>query len=82
MMAMFSDLIECSMQVFMDAFFVFGESFKKCFDNLELVFTRYEESNLVLNQEKFNFMIKEGIILDHRISKEGFELDQENIEVI
>lgn len=51
-------------------------------DYLELVLTRCEESNLVLNLEKFHFMVKEGIILGNRISKEGLEVDQTKIEVI
>lgn len=49
MMEIFLDIIENSMEVFMDDFSVFGESFKKCINNMDLVMTRYEENNLVLN---------------------------------
>ncbi|GKA79423.1 putative nucleotidyltransferase, ribonuclease H [Tanacetum coccineum] len=33
----------------------------------------YEETNLVLNWEKCHFMVKEGIVLGHKISKAGIE---------
>ena len=82
MMALFSDLIESAMEVFMDDFSVFGESFQECLKNLELVMIRCEESNLVLNWEKCHFMVEEGIVLGHRISKKGLEVDQAKVEVI
>lgn len=66
----------------MDYFSVFEESFKKCLDNLDLVLTRCEESNIVLNWEKCLFMVKEGVILRHAISKRSWEVDQAKIEVI
>ncbi|GJV84426.1 reverse transcriptase domain-containing protein [Tanacetum coccineum] len=34
------------------------------------------ESNLVLNWEKYHFMVKEGIVLGHKISKNGIEVDK------
>lgn len=40
------------MKVFMNDFSVFGESFKRCLDNLDLVLTRCEEINRVMNWEK------------------------------
>lgn len=82
MMAIFSDLIESSTKEFMDDFSILGESFQRCFDNLELVLIRCEERNLVLNWEKCHFMVKEGIVLGHIISKVGLEVDQAKIEVI
>lgn len=51
----------------MDDFSVFRESFKKLLDNLDLVLTRCEENNLVMNWEKCHFMVKEGIVLGHKI---------------
>ncbi|XP_060972606.1 uncharacterized protein LOC133038461 [Cannabis sativa] len=67
MMAIFSDLIEKCIEVFMDDFSVFGSSFDQCLSNLELVLTRCEDSNLVLNWEKCHFMVTEGIVLGHKI---------------
>ncbi|MCI28476.1 hypothetical protein A2U01_0049677, partial [Trifolium medium] len=47
-----------------------------------MVLTRCEKRNLVLNWEKCHFMVKEGIVLGHRISKKGLEVDQAKVEVI
>ena len=43
---------------------------------------RCEETNLVLNWEKCHFMVKEGIVLEHRISERGIEVDKAKIETI
>ncbi|KAM6584890.1 hypothetical protein CsatB_011892 [Cannabis sativa] len=82
MMAIFSDLIEKCIEVFMDDFSVFGSSFDQCLSNLELVLARCEDSNLVLNWEKCHFMVTEGIVLGHKISKEGIEVDRAKVSTI
>ncbi|GJZ68650.1 reverse transcriptase domain-containing protein [Tanacetum coccineum] len=41
-----------------------------------------EDTNLALNWEKSHFMVKEGIILGHKISKRGIEVDKAKIDVI
>ena len=51
-LAIFSDLVEDIMEVFMDDFLVFGDSFEGCLNNIEKVLARCEETNLVLNWEK------------------------------
>ena len=43
---------------------------------------RCEETNLVLNWEKCHFMVKEGIVLGHRISERGIEVDKDKVETI
>nr|GFB65440.1 DNA-directed DNA polymerase [Tanacetum cinerariifolium] len=43
-------------------------------------FQRY--TKLALNWEKSHFMVKEGIVLGHKISKKGIEVDKAKIEVI
>ncbi|GKB37727.1 reverse transcriptase domain-containing protein [Tanacetum coccineum] len=53
MMAIFHDMIEETIEVFMDDF-----------------------------QEKCHFMVKEGIILGHKISKSGIEVDRAKVDVI
>jgi len=53
-----------------------------CLKNLERVLERCEETNLVLNWEKCHFMVQEGIVLGHKISKKGMEVDKAKIEVI
>ena len=63
-------------------FFVLGESFENCLENLRSVLIRCEETNLVLNWEKCHFMVQEGIVLGHRISARGIEIDKAKIEAI
>nr|GEY88275.1 DNA-directed DNA polymerase [Tanacetum cinerariifolium] len=43
---------------------------------------RCEDTNLVLNREKCHFMVKEGIVLCHKISKFGIEVDRAKVDVI
>ncbi|GKF42225.1 reverse transcriptase domain-containing protein [Tanacetum coccineum] len=43
---------------------------------------RCEDTNLVLNWEKWHFMCKEGIMLGHKISKSEIEADQAKVDVI
>nr|GEZ22366.1 hypothetical protein [Tanacetum cinerariifolium] len=69
MMAIFDDMIEKTMEVFMDDFLVFGDSFSSCLSYLDTMLQRCEDTNLVLNWEKCHFMVKERIILGHKISK-------------
>nr|GFB03902.1 DNA-directed DNA polymerase [Tanacetum cinerariifolium] len=73
MMAIFHDMIERTMEVFMDDFSVFGNSFSQCLTNLENMLKRCEDTKLALNWEKNHFMVKEGIVLGHKISKKGIE---------
>ena len=49
MMAIFSDMVENTIEVFMDEFSVLGNSFENCLENLRSVLIRCEETNLVLN---------------------------------
>ena len=81
-MTIFSDMLERSIKVFMDDFSVVGTSFDDCLANLESILLRCEETNLVLNWEKCHFMVQEGIILGHRISGKGIEVDKAKIETI
>ncbi|GJX08556.1 hypothetical protein Tco_0196488 [Tanacetum coccineum] len=82
MLAIFHDMIEESVEVFMDDFFVFGNSFDKCLNNLDKMLQRCKDAHLVLNWEKCHFMIKEGIVLGHKVSGAGLEVDKEKINVI
>nr|GFA03613.1 reverse transcriptase domain-containing protein [Tanacetum cinerariifolium] len=43
---------------------------------------RCEDINLSLNWEKSHFMVKEGIVLGHKISKNGIEVDRAKVDVI
>nr|GEY40389.1 reverse transcriptase domain-containing protein [Tanacetum cinerariifolium] len=82
MMAIFHDMIEKTMKVFMDDFSVFRNSFQTCLSHLEKMLKRCEDTNLCLNWEKSHFMVKEGIVLGHKISKERIEVDKAKVNVI
>ncbi|KAJ9538954.1 hypothetical protein OSB04_031687 [Centaurea solstitialis] len=82
MTAIFQDMIENCMEVFMDDFSVFGNSFDDCLNSLDRVLARCEESHLVLNWEKCHFMVREGIVLGHKISKDGLEVNKAKIDTI
>nr|GEZ82969.1 hypothetical protein [Tanacetum cinerariifolium] len=71
MMAIFHDMIEKTMEVFVDDFSVFENSFSTCLTNLENMLKRCEDTKLALNLEK-----------RHKISKKGIEVDKAKIEVI
>nr|GEV18937.1 reverse transcriptase domain-containing protein [Tanacetum cinerariifolium] len=82
MMAIFHDMIEKTMEVFMDDFSVFGDSFSSCLSHLDKMLQRCEDTNLVLNWEKCHFMVKESIVLGHKISKSRIEVDRAKVDVI
>ncbi|GKC92608.1 reverse transcriptase domain-containing protein [Tanacetum coccineum] len=82
MMAIFHDMIEETMEVFMDDFSVFEDSFSSFLSHLDKMLKRCEDTNLVLNWEKCHFMVKEDIVLGHKISKSGIEVDKVEVDVI
>jgi hypothetical protein len=64
----FLNMVERSLEIFMDDFSVFGSSSKECLHHLTLVLEQCNEKNLVFNLEKCHFMMKQGIVLGHVIS--------------
>nr|GEV02910.1 reverse transcriptase domain-containing protein [Tanacetum cinerariifolium] len=71
-----------TMEVFMDDFSVFGNCFENCLSRLDKMLQRCEDTKLCLNWEKSHFMVKEGIVLGHKISKNEIEVDKAKIDVI
>ena len=63
-------------------FFVLGDSFDNCLENLRSVLIRCEETKLVVNWEKCHFMVQEDIVLGRQISTRGIDVDKEKIEAI
>ena len=82
MTSIFSDMVEKIIEVFMDDFSVFGDSFDLCLHHLSLVLKRCVETNLVLNWEKCHFMVQQGIVLGHIISARGIEVDKAKIDLV
>jgi hypothetical protein len=75
-------MVERFLEIFMDDFSVFGDSFDDCLTNLEKVLSRCEEKNLVLNGKKYHFMVTNSIVLVHIVSSKGIEVDKSKIELI
>nr|CAN80119.1 hypothetical protein VITISV_005871 [Vitis vinifera] len=67
----FSDMVKCIMEVFMDDITIYG-----------IVLNRCIEKDLVLNWEKCHFMVHQGIVLGHIISKKDIEVDKAKVELI
>nr|GEV82034.1 reverse transcriptase domain-containing protein [Tanacetum cinerariifolium] len=82
MMAIFHDMNGKTIEVFMDDFLVFGDSFSSCLSHIDTMLQKCEETNLVLNWEKCHFMVKEGIVLGYKISKNRFEVERSKVDVI
>ncbi|XP_019153451.1 PREDICTED: uncharacterized protein LOC109149915 [Ipomoea nil] len=82
MMSIFSEFIESCIEVFMDDFTVYGDSFEVCLNNLSKVLKRCIDANLVLNYEKCHFMVSQGIVLGHVILAKGIEVDKAKVDLI
>jgi uncharacterized protein YpbB len=70
------------MEVFMDDFSVYVKTFSECLKNLDKVLRSCAEKDLVLHWEKCYVMVREGMVLEHRVSERWIEVDRSNIEVI
>ena len=82
MLSIFNDMVERIMEVYMDDITVYGESFDQCLIHLETVLHRCIKKNLVLNWEKYHFMVNQGIVLGHIIFERGIEVDRAKVELI
>ncbi|RDY13936.1 Retrovirus-related Pol polyprotein from transposon 17.6, partial [Mucuna pruriens] len=82
MTSIFSDLLQECMEVFIDNFTMYADSFETCLENLSKVLKRCIDTNLVLNFEKCHFMVTEGIVLGHLVSSRGIEVDKSKIDII
>ncbi|GJV32077.1 reverse transcriptase domain-containing protein [Tanacetum coccineum] len=82
MLPIFHDMVKKTMEVCMDDFSVFGNSFENCLSRLDKMLKRCEDTNLCLNWEKSHFMVREGIVLDHKILKNRIEVDKAKVDVI
>nr|GEX65002.1 hypothetical protein [Tanacetum cinerariifolium] len=69
------DVIKQEVLKLLDAGLIYPISDKK-------MLKRCEDTNLCLNWEKSHFMVKERIVLGHKISKEGIEVDKAKVDVI
>jgi hypothetical protein len=78
----FSDMINDSMEIFMDGFTPYGVSFEEALKNLEKLLKRCIQAHLSLSIEKCHMMMSEGVVLGHFISSQGIQVDPSKIQVI
>nr|GFA97844.1 DNA-directed DNA polymerase [Tanacetum cinerariifolium] len=71
MLAIFHDMVEKTMEVFMDDFSVFGNSFKNCLSRLDKMLQRCEDTNLSLTRRKVTLWSKRALSLAIRFQKMG-----------
>lgn len=81
-LSIFSKIVQEKMEFFMDDFTLVGDSLESFLDHLSKVLEWGVETNLVLNWEKCHFMIKEGIVLGHKILHNGIPFDHEKVNMI
>ena len=81
-LGIFSNLIHDCVEVYMDEFTVYGNTFEEALENLEKVLKRCKEANLSLSHEKCFMMFTKGIVLGHHISGDGIKVDKSKVEVI
>jgi len=79
-LAIFADL-EC-VEIYMDDFSVFGDSFQEALKNLEKVFLHCQEYHLDLSDKNCILMCKARLVLGHLISDQGIQTDTTKIEII
>ncbi|GKA44133.1 reverse transcriptase domain-containing protein [Tanacetum coccineum] len=82
MLTIFHDMIKESVPVFMDDFFIFGSSFDHSLNNLDKMLQCCKDAHIALNWEKCHFMVKEGIVLGHKVSEADLKIDKAKIDVI
>ncbi|GKC53713.1 reverse transcriptase domain-containing protein [Tanacetum coccineum] len=75
MTGIFHDMVEDFIEVFMDDFSVFGNSFNTCLTNLDKVLARCEETNLGLNWEKCHFMDAKPRLIRWVMLLQGFNIE-------
>nr|GEU40404.1 reverse transcriptase domain-containing protein [Tanacetum cinerariifolium] len=57
-------------------------SFETCLSYLDKMLKRCKDTNHCLNWEKSHFVVKEGIVLSHKISKNMIKVDKAKVDVI
>eukprot|EP00253_Pinus_taeda_P009906 PITA_09906 len=66
----------------MDDFTPYGSSFQEALSNLGKVLSKCIEMNLFLSPEKCEFLMTEGTVLGHTISRQGLQVDPSKITMI
>lgn len=81
MLSIFSDVVENTIEVlWMNSSLLV--TLQSCLVHLGKVLEHYIKTNLMLNLEKCHFMVKESIVIGHKILGWGIHVDQANVKVI
>jgi len=75
----FSDMLNDSLEIFMDDFTPYGVTFDVALQNLEKILKQCIQANLSLSTEKCHMMMNEGIVLGHFISFLGIQVDPSKV---
>eukprot|EP00253_Pinus_taeda_P033640 PITA_33640 len=75
----FSDMLNDSMEIFMDDFTPYGVTFENALQNVEKVLKRCVQSHLSLRTKKCHMMMNEGIVLGNFISFQGIQVDPSKV---
>lgn len=81
-LGIFADLIHDCVEVFIDDFSVYRNTYDEALTNLEKALICCQETNLSLSHEKCRMLFTKGVVLSHIISQDGIEVDPAKIEVI
>ncbi|GJX20549.1 reverse transcriptase domain-containing protein [Tanacetum coccineum] len=79
MLAIFHDMIEESVEIFMYNFSVFGNSFDKCLNNLDKMIQRCKDAHLVLNGKNVISWSKKELCLDTRCLAHDLKLTKQKL---
>eukprot|EP00253_Pinus_taeda_P013985 PITA_13985 len=81
-LSIFAELVHDSVEIYMDDFTPYGSSFQEALSNLGKVLSKCIEMNLSLSPEKHEFLMTEGTVLGHTISRQGLQVDPSKIAII
>eukprot|EP00253_Pinus_taeda_P005571 PITA_05571 len=81
-LSIFAELVHDSVEIYMDDFTPYGSSFQEALSNLGKVLSKCIGMNLSLSPEKYEFLMTEGTILGHTISRQGLQVDPNKVAII
>lgn len=78
----FKEYLRNVLEVYMDDLCLHSGKRDQHIDNLKLIFGKCRVYRICLNREKCVFMVRQGKILGHIVSKNGISIDFKKIKVI
>ena len=78
----FKEYLRDFLEVYMDDQCVHSKIWSDHIEHLKLVFEKCKVYQMCLNPNKCVFMVQQGEILDHIVSKYGISIDFERIKII